>query len=130
MSTAVVNCTIDTLLRQFREGIWVLETECNRNSGLWPTSRKQNLILSILEGVPVPALYFIEDEDLQKDDKYHLVDGLQRVSAIQQFLADEFRVCYPERERLFSNFLPLHLMGTPRACGAGNILGSIFDHSI
>ena len=53
---------------------------------VWDNSRKSALIESILLGIPIPVFYFAES----KTGKYHVVDGLQRLSTIKQFLNNEF----------------------------------------
>lgn len=53
---------------------------------VWDNSRKSALIESILLGIPIPVFYFAES----KTGKYHVVDGLQRLSTIKQFFNNEF----------------------------------------
>ncbi len=53
---------------------------------VWDNSRKSALIESILLGIPIPVFYFAES----KSGKYHVVDGLQRLSTIKQFFNNEF----------------------------------------
>lgn len=53
---------------------------------VWDNSRKSALIESILLGIPIPVFYFAES----KSGKYHVVDGLQRLSTIKQFMNNEF----------------------------------------
>jgi len=53
---------------------------------VWDNTRKSALIESILLGIPIPVFYFAES----KIGKYHVVDGLQRLSTIKQFFNNEF----------------------------------------
>lgn len=53
---------------------------------VWDNTRKSALIESILLGIPIPVFYFAES----KSGKYHVVDGLQRLSTIKQFFNNEF----------------------------------------
>lgn len=53
---------------------------------VWDNSRKSALIESILLGIPIPVFYFAES----KSGRYHVVDGLQRLSTIKQFFNNEF----------------------------------------
>jgi len=53
---------------------------------VWDNTRKSALIESILLGIPIPVFYFAES----KSGRYHVVDGLQRLSTIKQFLNNEF----------------------------------------
>ncbi|MFN4149567.1 MAG: DUF262 domain-containing protein [Candidatus Sericytochromatia bacterium] len=53
---------------------------------VWDNTRKSALIESILLGIPIPVFYFAES----KSGTYNVVDGLQRLSTIKQFLNNEF----------------------------------------
>lgn len=53
---------------------------------VWDNTRKSALIESILLGIPIPVFYFAES----KSGTYNVVDGLQRLSTIKQFLSNEF----------------------------------------
>lgn len=53
---------------------------------VWDNTRKSALIESILLGIPIPVFYFAET----KSGKYNVVDGLQRLSTIKQYLNNEF----------------------------------------
>lgn len=57
-----------------------------RNSDAWNISKKRNLIRSILLGIPLPALIIHEPANGPAE----VVDGRQRLSALQQFRNDEF----------------------------------------
>lgn len=52
---------------------------------VWDTFRKSRLIESILLRIPLPVFYFSEDEK----GVLSVVDGLQRLSAIKQFMDNE-----------------------------------------
>lgn len=62
-----------------------LNPEFQRNF-VWDNTRKSLLIESILLGIPIPVLYFAEN----KTGEYHVVDGMQRLTTIKQFLNNEF----------------------------------------
>lgn len=53
---------------------------------VWDNTRKSALIESILLGIPIPVFYFAES----KSGRYNVVDGLQRLSTIKQYLNNEF----------------------------------------
>jgi uncharacterized protein with ParB-like and HNH nuclease domain len=53
---------------------------------VWDNTRKSALIESILLGIPIPVFYFAES----KTGKYHVVDGLQRLSTINLFFKNDF----------------------------------------
>jgi len=51
---------------------------------LWSLQAQSRLIESILIRLPIPAFYF----DALDDDKWQVVDGLQRLSVISNFVID------------------------------------------
>lgn len=52
----------------------------------WDVSRKSLLIHSMIEGYPIPPFYFAR----RSDKKYDALDGLQRSTAIREFLNEEY----------------------------------------
>lgn len=60
---------------------------------IWDNTRKSRLIESILLGIPLPVFYFAENRrDKKGDNTFNVVDGLQRLSTIRQFMNNEFRL--------------------------------------
>ncbi len=57
-----------------------------RRAGIWNAQRKSRLIESLLLRIPIPVFYFAADED----ENWSVVDGLQRCTAIHQFVSDDF----------------------------------------
>jgi len=53
---------------------------------VWDHMQKSQLIESILLRIPLPMFYFAED----KEGKLSVVDGLQRISAIKEFMDNKF----------------------------------------
>lgn len=53
---------------------------------VWNSHQKSRLIESILLRIPLPMFYFAED----KEGKLSVVDGLQRISTIKEFMANKF----------------------------------------
>lgn len=74
--------TIDLLLTRLREGEMDLSPDFQRRANLWNESRKSGLIESLLLRIPIPSLYVSED----LNGNYTVVDGLQRMCAIAQFV--------------------------------------------
>jgi hypothetical protein len=52
---------------------------------VWDTTKKQQLIDSILRGWRLPKFYFVKNSE----DEYEVVDGQQRLSAIYEFFDNE-----------------------------------------
>lgn len=68
-------------------GLLNLRPDYQRNL-VWDIKRKSALIESLLLNIPIPAFYFDEDSTGRKS----VIDGLQRLSAIHQYINDEFRL--------------------------------------
>ena len=56
-----------------------------RKEGLWSKEQKSQLIESLILRIPLPAFYF----DGSNSDKWVVIDGLQRLSALKAFFVDE-----------------------------------------
>ena len=48
----------------------------------WEIGQKSKLIESILLGIPIPSIFVFE----RQDAKWELIDGLQRISTILEFM--------------------------------------------
>lgn len=55
---------------------------------VWDNSQKSQFIESLLLGLPIPLFYFAENDDLT----FNVVDGLQRLTTIYQFMRNEFPI--------------------------------------
>jgi len=55
---------------------------------VWDNQRKSRLIESILMRIPLPMFYFAQDDE----GRISVVDGLQRLSTIKQFMDNEFHL--------------------------------------
>lgn len=62
-----------------------LYPDFQRKDNLWDEGKQSRLIESILISFPLPAFYF----DGTNDDSWLVVDGLQRLSAIRNFVIDQ-----------------------------------------
>jgi hypothetical protein len=77
--------TIDSIIKRITYGELDFDSEFQRRSGLWKVVQKSQLIESILLRIPLPAFYF----DATNDDKWLIIDGLQRISALKEFVVDK-----------------------------------------
>ena len=59
---------------------------------VWDKTRQSRLIESIFLGLPLPAIYLSEYDD----GRMTIVDGLQRISTIRDFMDDRLRLCNME----------------------------------
>lgn len=128
---------ISSIIKRIRYHEIDLNTEFQRKGGLWTNQQKSQLIESLILRIPLPAFYF--DGGVQ--DKWLIIDGLQRITALKEFIVDEtlrlsglefFKdlegVCFSELPRTFmrrieeSNIIAFIVKGgTP-----GNVKYNIF----
>ncbi len=62
-----------------------LNTDFQRSGNLWDIEKQSRLIESVLVKFPLPAFYF----DVEDNNKWLVVDGLQRLSSINNFILKE-----------------------------------------
>lgn len=72
---------LDTVLRRIKNNTIVLNPDFQRNQ-VWNKERKSLLIESMMLRIPLPMFYVSED----KDGVWEVVDGLQRLSTIRDFI--------------------------------------------
>jgi Protein of unknown function DUF262 len=77
--------TVDLLLSRSESGMIDLQPDFQRRWGIWDERRQSRLIESLLLRIPVPVLYAAEDED----ERWEIVDGIQRLSTIARFIKPE-----------------------------------------
>ena len=63
-----------------------LSPDFQRLRGIWNTERKSRLIESLLLKIPIPVFYVSAD----KDDRWSVVDGVQRISTIHDYVTGRF----------------------------------------
>jgi hypothetical protein len=74
--------TIDLLLKRIGEGEVDLAPDFQRAAGIWNIGAQSRLIESLLIRIPLPAFYM----DATDDDKWVVVDGLQRLTVFNSFI--------------------------------------------
>jgi len=77
--------TVDLLLSRTASGMIDLQPDFQRRWGVWDTKRQSRLIESLLLRIPLPVLYAAEDDD----ERWEIVDGIQRLSTIARFIKPE-----------------------------------------
>jgi hypothetical protein len=79
--------SLDTLIKRIKHKTVQLNTESyfQRKADLWDTVKQSRLIESILIRFPLPAFFF----DATDDNNWLVVDGLQRLSSIRNFVVDK-----------------------------------------
>mgnify|MGYP002510819876 CR=1 FL=1 len=76
---------LESLVKRLQNGEINLNTEFQRKSGLWSKVKKSQLIESLLLKIPLPAFYF----DASDDGDWLIIDGLQRITAIDDFIVQK-----------------------------------------
>ena len=82
---------VSDILTWLDEKTLVVNREFQRSSKVWPTVAKVYLMDTILRGMPIPKIYIRTQTDVKTRRSYReVVDGQQRLMAIQAFAQDEF----------------------------------------
>ncbi len=83
------NLTVDLLIERLRRNEFNLAPDFQRKAGIWTQGAQSRLIESMLIRIPLPAFYI----DASDDENWVVVDGLQRLTAMQRFVVrDELRL--------------------------------------
>ncbi|MFA9377002.1 MAG: DUF262 domain-containing protein [Lachnotalea sp.] len=77
--------TMDSLIKRISNDEIEFNSAFQRKAGLWSDIQKSQLIESILLRIPLPAFYF----DATNENKWVVIDGLQRTTTIKQFVIDK-----------------------------------------
>lgn len=77
--------SIDTLIARLKNEEIDMNTAFQRKANLWSIDVQSRLIESLMLKLPLPAFYF----DASVDDKWLIVDGLQRLSTLKRFVIEE-----------------------------------------
>jgi hypothetical protein len=79
------NTTVDLLLSRVRTKRVDLQPDFQRQAGIWSPTAKSRLIESLLLRIPLPTFYAAEGPD----EIWAMVDGIQRLTTIAQFIEPE-----------------------------------------
>jgi len=96
--------SIGELINLYKEGDLTVFPEYQRYFR-WSISQKSDLIESLLLGIPIPPIFVSQD----KEGKWDIVDGLQRISSIFEFvgiLKDKDGNQYKPSTLIGTKFLP------------------------
>ncbi|MGW5940245.1 DUF262 domain-containing protein [Streptomyces celluloflavus] len=74
--------TVDLLLSRLREGMLDLAPDFQRRSGIWSDRAQSRLIESLLLRIPISNFHMAQGDE----DKWAVVDGVQRLTAIARFM--------------------------------------------
>lgn len=76
--------TLREVVEQIKEREIDLAPDFQRDF-VWKQRQRTRLVESVLLGIPLPAFYFNQD----RDGTYQVVDGVQRLTTIRLFMADQ-----------------------------------------
>ena len=77
--------TLSSIINRLEYDEINMNTDFQRKSGLWTEVQKSQLIESLLLRIPIPAFYF----DGGVKDNWLIIDGLQRITALKEFVVDK-----------------------------------------
>ncbi len=82
---ATLTATVDLLISRLKNKEIDLAPGFQRKGGIWTDKAQSRLIESLLIKIPLPAFYM----DATDDDKWLVVDGLQRLTALKRFVIEQ-----------------------------------------
>lgn len=85
VDVSITTPNLGALIERLKHNEINLIPDFQRSADLWSPQAQSRLIESILIRLPIPAFYF----DAVDEDKWQVVDGLQRLSAIKNFVIDK-----------------------------------------
>ena len=85
ISISTTTPTVDLVIKRLKHDEIDLNPDFQRNPDIWNPIRQSKLIESLLLRIPLPVFYMAAD----KDNKWQVVDGLQRLSSIKNFVLDK-----------------------------------------
>ena len=77
-----------------------LQPDFQRERGIWKLREQSRLIESLLLRIPIPVFYVSADQE----DNWSVVDGVQRMSTIYDFVHDEFQLEHLEYMKQYDHF--------------------------
>lgn len=81
----VTQSIMDAIIKRLKNEDIDLSPDFQRSKDLWNKKTQSRLIESLLINLPIPAFYF----DATNEDSWQIVDGLQRLSTIKNFVIDQ-----------------------------------------
>ena len=81
-----VSVLVDQLVERIRHAEIDLAPDFQRMRGIWKPVNKSRLIESLLLRIPIPVFYVAADVD----DNWEVVDGVQRMSTLYDYVTDQF----------------------------------------
>jgi len=84
--------TVQALTRDIKKNKIVLDTSIQRKENQWNKKKKSLLILSGIQGIIIPGIFAKETLNEKNDTIWEVLDGKQRLTTLNSFLNDEFKL--------------------------------------
>jgi len=85
-----ISWTAKKIVQNINKGNILFNHPIQRKSEQWSLEQKSLLIHSILAGYPIPPFFAVKDEE--DDTKYSVLDGKQRLTTIDAYVKDGFKL--------------------------------------
>jgi hypothetical protein len=86
MKISQVNMDVESIVNKIKRGQIKLEAEFQRGE-VWSPSKRKKMVDTILRGWPIPPVIFLK----LKDEEFEILDGLQRITTINDFVKKQIR---------------------------------------
>jgi len=78
--------TVELIISHFNEGLFYIPEY--QRAHVWNDEKQSRFIESVVLGLPIPMMFLAE----MSDGNLEIVDGVQRISSLDAFLADDLRL--------------------------------------
>ena len=92
-----INVVVEQIVTRIKYDEIDLQPDFQRVRGIWDVRRKSRLIESLLLRIPIPVFYVAANHD----DKWAVVDGVQRMSTIHGYMTGVFPLVQLEYRKKF-----------------------------
>ena len=99
---------VDQVVTRIRHKEIDLSPDFQRKAGIWDAKRQSRLVESLLLRIPIPVFYVAANED----DLWSVVDGIQRITTLYDFIKGRFPLT---RLEYLTQFDGAHYDGLPRS---------------
>lgn len=94
--TQDIEYDLETIVKKIKKNVIKLDPEYQRNH-VWNNETSSRLIESLILNIPVPVVYLSQDVDVDDENfngiaRYSVIDGQQRLTAINEFMNDRLRL--------------------------------------
>ena len=104
---STANHQIDALKKDYEGGKLRANLEYQRYNNAWGNQQKNSLIVSILQNFPIGEI--IRNKVISTDgisEEFEIVDGFQRLTAISEYMNDNFALNVENSKKIIESYLP------------------------